>query len=231
MPSDTPSTPSTGNHGAGAGPSRGPLVRRDLGVVPYPEALELQHRLVAERKAGAIPDTLLLLEHPPVFTLGRRRSAAANVLFPGDTPVVQVERGGDVTWHGPGQLVGYPIVLLQPGEQDLHLVLRRLEDALIGLLADCGLPDAGRKEGHTGVWCRGRKLGSLGVAVSGWVTYHGFALNLDCDLAWFRRINPCGLDADVMASVASLGGTVPPPDVLRHLAHAHVARAFDRSPA
>ncbi len=229
MPWDTPSTPSTDS--AAGPPSRGPLLARDLGVVEYTQALELQRQLVAQRKAGDLDDTLLLLEHPPVFTLGRRRTAADNVLLPGDTPVVQVERGGDVTWHGPGQLVGYPIVLLQPGEQDLHLVLRRLEDALIALLGELDLPDAGRKEGHTGVWCRGRKLVSLGVAVSGWVTFHGFALNVDCDLGWFRRINPCGLDSDVMGSVASLGGRVPSRDELLRLAHVHVARAFERTPA
>ena len=162
------------------------LVVRELGRVDYLEALALQRRLVEQRARGEIADTLLLLEHPPVFTLGRRRDAAANVLDPGDAPVVEVERGGDVTWHGPGQLVGYPILALDEGERDLHQVLRRLEAALIAVLAACGL-EGGRREGYTGVWCGGAKVASLGIAVRSWVTYHGFALNVDCDLGMTGR--------------------------------------------
>src|SRR5512143_2535415 len=115
------------------------MLVRDLGVAPYDTTLALQHELVAARQADAIPDTLLLVTHPPVITLGRRRESAAHVLAPGATPVVQVERGGDVTWHGPGQLVGYPIFLLGEHERDVHAVLRRLEEAFIGLLGDLGL--------------------------------------------------------------------------------------------
>jgi lipoate-protein ligase B len=200
---------------------------RRLGRVPYGEALELQRRLVRERLADAVPDTLLLLEHDPVFTLGRRHAASANVLAPGDTPVVQVERGGDVTWHGPGQLVGYPVLKLGAGEQDIHLPLRRLERALIEVLARCGLQGE-LKPGHTGVWCCGKKLGSLGIAVERWVTFHGFALNVDCDLGWFSRINPCGLSSELMGSIASLGGRVPCPEERDALAAEAVGRAFGR---
>lgn len=211
---------------------------RDLGRAPYEAALALQHQLVAERQAGAIPDTLLLVEHPPVITLGRGRASTAHVLAPGDTPVVQVERGGDATWHGPGQLVGYPIVLLGERERDVHLFLRRLEQAFIDLLIGLGL-DALRRPGHTGVWARARaadpgppsepkKLVSLGVAVHGWVTFHGFALNVDCELDAFTRIQPCGLEARVMGSLASLGAAVPPPAALREAVAAAIAAALGR---
>ncbi|MEZ4266923.1 MAG: lipoyl(octanoyl) transferase LipB [Myxococcota bacterium] len=204
---------------------------RDLGLCGYEEALAIQQALVAARQRGEGVDTLLFVEHPPVFTVGRRRTARANVLEAGDTPVVEVSRGGDVTWHGPGQLVGYPILALAPDERDLHRTLRRLEDAIIAALADV-LGAAGRRarrrEGYTGVWCDEKKIASLGVAVQGWVTFHGFALNVDPDLAWFQRINPCGLESQVMGSLASLGAPIPPAaDLRQHLAAA-VAHAFER---
>ncbi|MBD88990.1 MAG: octanoyltransferase [Deltaproteobacteria bacterium] len=202
-------------------------VRRE-GTLEYEAALALQHELVAMRQRGEGQDTLLLLEHPNVFTLGRRRTSEQNVLMPGDIPVVQVERGGDVTWHGPGQLVGYPILALEEEERDIHAVLRRLEDAMIAVLGRCGL-QAGRREKFTGVWCQGRKLVSLGVAVREWVTFHGFAINVDCGLDGFARINPCGLESQVMGSVESLGGTVPSPDELMEWAAIEVAAAFERS--
>lgn len=210
------------------------LTVRDLGRLPYDETLALQHALVAARREGQGDDTLLLVEHPPVITLGRRREASSHVLVPGATPVVQVERGGDVTWHGPGQLVGYPILALGEGERDVHAVLRRLEDAFIGLLRELGL-DALRRPGHTGVWVETgvrsahgslRKLVSLGIAVAGWVTFHGFALNVDCDLGEFARIQPCGLEAAVMGSLASCG--VAAPDDLRARVARAIAAAFSR---
>ena len=202
-------------------------VRRE-GTMEYEAALALQHELVAMRQRGEGEDTLLLLEHPNVFTLGRRRTSEQNVLLPGDIPVVQVERGGDVTWHGPGQLVGYPILALDDEERDIHAVLRRLEDAMIAVLGRCGL-QAGRREKFTGVWCQGRKLVSLGVAVREWVTFHGFAINVDCGLDGFARINPCGLESQVMGSIESLGGSVPSPDELMDWAEIEVAAAFERS--
>ena len=173
---------------------------------------------------------MLLLEHEPVFTLGRKRTSLANVLEAGDTPVVQVERGGDVTWHGPGQLVGYPIVALDDarGERDVHWVLRQIEEALIVSAERCGL-NATRRPKFTGVWAEGKKLASIGVAVRSWVTYHGFALNVNPDLSWFSRINPCGLEANVMASLASLGAELPDEETLRARVSRAVAEALGRA--
>jgi lipoyl(octanoyl) transferase len=206
---------------------RHPLDVRDIGRVSYDKCLELQRKLVEERKEGTIRDTLLLVEHDSVFTLGRRKTSPGNVVDAGDIPVVEVERGGDVTWHGPGQIVAYPIFRLREDERDLHKVLRKLEDALIRVLAVVGL-EGGRRENHTGVWCQGKKLVSVGVAVKGWVTYHGIALNVDCDLGVFERINPCGLDAEVMSSLTELGATRLPPEELRALVAMEIARSFGR---
>ncbi len=180
-----------------------PLEIRWLGRQPYQESWDLQHELVAAIAAGDAPDTLLLVEHDPVITLGRRRGAAENVFDAGGLPVVETERGGDVTYHGPGQLVGYPLLALGEGERDLHAYLRKLEGVLIAVLVARGLA-AGRLAGQTGVWVQDRKLASVGVAVRRWVTYHGFALNVSTDLAPFRRMNPCGLPASVMASMNDL---------------------------
>ena len=178
----------------------------DLGTREYREVWDLQRQLVAARQRDEIPDTLLLVEHPNVITLGRG-SHKENLIAPGDMPIFEIERGGDVTYHGPGQLVGYPIFLLREFERDLHVYLRNLEEALIQTVEELGLP-AGRRESWTGVWNRAadRKLASIGVAVKRWVTLHGFALNVATDLAHFAAINPCGLEATVMASVASLLG-------------------------
>jgi lipoyl(octanoyl) transferase len=178
----------------------------DVGLLEYREAWALQQRLVDERVADARPDTLVLCEHPHVFTLGRRAGARQNVIAPGDVPIVEVERGGDVTYHGPGQLVGYPIFKLAPAEQDLHQVLRGLEGALIRALARSVGLVAERRAGATGVWVRGKKVVSLGVAVRSWVTFHGFALNVSTDLAYFERIAPCGLKPEVMSSLTRLLG-------------------------
>jgi lipoate-protein ligase B len=174
----------------------------DLGRRGYEETLALQRRLLDERRAGDRPDTLILVEHDHVITLGRRQGARKNVLA-GGMPVVEVERGGDVTYHGPGQLVGYPILALDGAERDLHAYLRALEEALIRAAGDLGVA-AGRNPGWTGVWVGERKLASIGIAVRRWVTLHGFALNVSTDLARFAAINPCGLDAAVMTSLAEL---------------------------
>ena len=182
----------------------------DLGRREYGETWELQRRLVAERQRDEIPDTLVLAEHPDVITLGRG-THRDNLLETAGLPIFEIERGGDVTYHGPGQLVGYPIFLLRPGERDLHAYLRGLEEAIIGALGELGLP-GGRRTGWTGVWSTeepARKLASIGIAVKRWVTLHGFALNVSTDLSRFTAINPCGLDAAVMSSVsACLGRTV-----------------------
>jgi lipoyl(octanoyl) transferase len=175
----------------------------EAGVVPYAEALEWQRSLAQARIERRLPhDVLLLLEHPPVVTLGRS-SQAAHLLQTAGVDVFEVERGGDVTFHGPGQLVGYPILDLTGYKQDLHWYLRTLEQALIGALEILGIP-AQRNQGYTGVWTGGegpRKIASIGVHVKQWVTWHGFALNVSTDLAQFDRIVPCGIPGVVMTSI------------------------------
>ncbi len=177
----------------------------DRGVVPYVEALEYQRNLARDLIEGRLDhDLLVLLEHPPVVTLGRG-AHAENVLRDEGIDVVEVERGGDVTYHGPGQLVGYPIFDLKRYRQDLHWYLRTLEQALIKGLASLGIP-AERNAGYTGVWTKGRKIASIGVHVKQWVTWHGFALNVTTDLAAFDRIVPCGIPGVQMTSVQRESG-------------------------
>jgi len=179
------------------------------GRVPYDEALAWQRGLAQDRIAGRLAhDVLLLLEHPPVITLGRS-SHAENVLAPDaeGIAVFEIERGGDVTYHGPGQLVGYPILDLTHHRQDLHWYLRTLEQALIDALAQLGIP-AERNPGYTGVWTSAgkRKIASIGVHVKQWVTWHGFALNVTTDLSGFDRIVPCGISGVEMTSIEREGG-------------------------
>jgi lipoate-protein ligase B len=183
-----------------AAPSPARLI--DLGVRDYADVWAMQLALVKERQRDEIPDTLLLVEHPHVITAGRS-AKRDNLIDLGDTPLYEIERGGDVTYHGPGQLVGYPIFLLRDAERDLHVYLRNLEESIIRALAGFGLSGT-RKPGWTGVWnaVAERKLASIGVAVKRWVTLHGFALNVATDLGRFAAINPCGLDAAVMGSMA-----------------------------
>ena len=177
------------------------------GLVPYAQALQLQKSLESARQDGEAPDMLLLLEHPPVYTRGRRSEA-------GELPmgeewyraqgidVVQTDRGGRVTYHGPGQLVGYPIMSIKPFGDDVHQYIRRMERAIIASLADVGV-DAGVIEGLTGVWTREpRKIASIGVHISRGVTTHGFAINVNNDLQPFEWIVPCGIDNCRMTSVA-----------------------------
>lgn len=180
----------------------------DLGRRDYQETLELQRRRVEERIAGRVPDALLLVEHPHVITLGRRLASRTHVLRQ-DMPIVEVERGGDVTYHGPGQLVGYPVLALDGEERDLHAYLRRLEEGLIHVLRELGL-EGRRRPGWTGVWLGEAKVASIGIAVRRWVTFHGFALNVATDLSRFSSIQPCGLDWQVMTSLeAVLGHPLP----------------------
>jgi lipoyl(octanoyl) transferase len=184
-----------------------PIVVLDLGRRAYGEVLELQRTLARRRLAGEIADDLLLLvEHEPVVTLGRGTRAGSLPLPPAElarrgVEVVEVERGGDVTWHGPGQLVGYPILDLAQHRPDLHWYLRRLEASLIAALGRLEIP-AERNPGLTGVWTRGRKIASLGIHVKQWVTLHGFALNVTSELTGFDLIVPCGIQGVVMTSVA-----------------------------
>lgn len=177
-----------------------PLEVIEAGQVPYGKALEWQRELAHERLAGRLDhDILLLLEHPPVITLGRG-SHAEHLVNPDGIEVVEIERGGDVTFHGPGQLVGYPILDLKGYRQDLHWYLRTLEEALIAGLGELGLA-AERHPGYTGVWTRSRKIASIGVHVKQWVTWHGFALNVTTALGYFERIVPCGIPGVEMTSV------------------------------
>jgi lipoyl(octanoyl) transferase len=188
-----------------------------LGRVAYAEALELQQQLVARRRAGDVPDTLLLLEHPHVITLGTS-AHRDHVLIDGSEgallgiDVVETGRGGDVTYHGPGQLVGYPILDLKPDHCDLHRYVRTLEEILIRALASFGL-QAGRKAGLTGVWAGQGKVAAIGVRVSsGWITSHGFALNVTTDLAYFDSIVPCGIREFGVTSMERLLGRAPAMD-------------------
>ena len=173
----------------------------DPGRMEYGAALELQRFLAARRARGEIPDILILLEHDPVITLGRKTSPEN--FRPQDVPVFQVERGGDATYHGPGQLVGYPIVMLE--DHDVRRHVRIIEETLIGVTRRFGI-EGQRLEGHPGVWVQGKKLASVGVAVTNWVTYHGFALNVNTELSYFNLIRPCGLDPNTMTSMERLRG-------------------------
>lgn len=193
----------------------GPLEVRQLGSVDYQTAWQLQRELADARVAGG-PDTLLLLEHPSVYTAGRRTESHERPVD--DTPVVDVDRGGKITWHGPGQLVGYPIIgLTEP--LDVVNYVRRLEESLIAVCAGLGLP-AGRVDGRSGVWVPAgqgrpaRKVAAIGVRVARATTLHGFALNCDCDLGAFTTIVPCGIaDAGVTSLSAELGRRIGVDDV------------------
>ena len=195
----------------------------------YGAALELQQRLVAERKQGLIADQLLLLEHPHVITLGRNGRmenllAGDEVLRRAGISFYPTDRGGDVTYHGPGQLVGYPIVDLREWSRDVGAYVRALEQAIIDTLADFGIA-AGRIPKLTGVWVGEQKIAAIGVHISRWVTSHGFALNVTTDLSYFQYIVPCGLTKPV-TSMARLGAAVDLQEVSRSLAE-HFGRVFD----
>ena len=180
--------------------TRGTLEIARLGTVDYDSALALQDALVEARRDDLIGDTLLLLEHPHVFTLGRGADARHLLEARAGVPVFRVSRGGQVTYHGPGQLVGYPILKLQDGDRDIHLYLRRLEQTMIDALATLGIA-ARRRERLTGVWVGERKIGSIGVGMRRWITLHGFALNVCTDLDYFGAMVPCGIAGVEMTSV------------------------------
>jgi len=181
-----------------------------LGLVDYAAALELQRERVAQRKAGAIPDTLLLLEHPHVYTLGRN-ARQENILVSPEwlasrgAQVFHIDRGGDVTYHGPGQLVGYPILDLTQHRRDISWYMRSLEEVFIRAALDFGI-EAGRSPGAAGVWVGDDKLVAMGVHLSRWVTSHGFALNVNTNLRYFDSIVPCGLQGKGVTSLAKLLG-------------------------
>ena len=201
--------------------------------MPYDDALELQRSIARDRISGAVPqDVLLLLEHPPVVTLGRSSKekhlvASPEFLRNQGVELFEVERGGDVTFHGPGQLVGYPIVDLKRHRQDLHWYLRKLEEVLINTLADYGIRGE-RNLSFTGVWTRGKKIASIGVHARDWVTWHGFALNVTTDLSYFDLIVPCGINGVVMTSIArELGVEEISAQDVRDRVAAKFADAFD----
>jgi lipoyl(octanoyl) transferase len=209
---------------------------RRLGLVPYRKALDLQKALVDERRAGLIPDTLLLLEHPHVITLGvKLADARAHVVAAPETlrargvEVVETGRGGDVTYHGPGQLVAYPILDLKPDRQDVHQYVRDLEEVMIRLCAGYGVA-AGRVAGLSGAWVADRKIGAIGVRISRWITSHGLAFNVSTDLSFFGLIVPCGIaDRGVTSLEGELERAVPAGEVVDRFVDAF-AQVFDRRP-
>ena len=209
------------------------LAVRELGVVPYGEGLELQAELVTQRRAADIPDTLLLLEHPHVLTLGSSAEPAHVLADDAERERLGIElfesgRGGDVTYHGPGQLVVYPILDLKPDRKDLHRYLRDLETVLIAVASSFEV-SAERSEGLTGVWTEMGKLAAIGVRVSsGWITSHGLALNVSTDLDYFGTIVPCGIpDRDVTSLERELGRPVSVTDASKSLVE-HFADVFSR---
>ena len=210
------------------------LLVADLGVVPYGAALERQRGLAEDRIAGRLADDLLLLlEHPPVVTLGRGARVSSMPIAPEllrrrGIEVFDIERGGDVTYHGPGQLVGYPIFDLTQHRQDLHWFLRQIEEALIVALGRFGIPGE-RRESYTGVWTGGRKIASIGIHVRQWVTWHGFALNVTTDLTPFSLIVPCGIQDVVMTSIAQERGDAAAGRHLGREAREAVVEAFVRT--
>jgi len=210
---------------------------RKLGIVPYATASAMQRELVEERRAGRVPDLLLLLEHPHVITLGVKVEAARSHLLA--TPELlasrQVEvhesgRGGDITYHGPGQIVGYPILDLRPDRCDVHQYVRDLEEVMVRTAADFGL-QGGRIQGLTGAWVGADKLGAIGVRISRWITSHGFAFNVSTDLEFFRLIVPCGIASGGVTSLSrATGRRVSMDDAEASIAR-HFGEVFDRKVA
>ncbi len=220
-------------------PARQLEVRR-LGIVPYEQGLALQRSLVEERRAGHIPDLLLLLEHPHVITLGvKLAEARSHLLATRDAlerdgvGVFESGRGGDITYHGPGQLVGYPILDLRPERCDVHKYVRDLEEVMIRAAADFGV-SAGRVAGLTGAWVGADKVGAIGVRISRWITSHGFAFNVTTNLDYFNLIVPCGITSGGVTSLAKLTGrtialTDPQSSVVRHFCAVFDCEAVNRA--
>ena len=213
-----------------------PLEVRRLGIVPYGEALALQRSLVEERRAERVPDLLLLLQHPPVITFGVKGDGGrSNVVVAGarlaelGIEVSETGRGGDVTYHGPGQIVGYPIVDLKPDRCDVHRYVRDLEEMMIRVSADYGVT-AGRIRGLTGAWVGDEKIGAIGVRISRWITSHGFAFNVNTNLQHFQLIVPCGIaDHGVTSLEKEAGRPVAISEVEKRVVH-HFAAVFAREP-
>jgi lipoyl(octanoyl) transferase len=206
---------------------------RKLGLTPYAEALVLQEELVARRKRDEIPDQLLLLEHPHVITLGRA-ATRANVLADDATrarlgvELFETGRGGDVTYHGPGQLVGYPIVKLPPGHQDIRRYVRNIQEVLIRAARDFGVEAEPRGGDFVGVWVGAEKLAAIGVRISRWVTMHGFAFNVATDLNYFQLIIPCGIRGHGVTSLQKLLGRPVEMGAVVESVTRHFGEVFDR---
>ncbi len=208
---------------------------RHLGVVPYAEAAEMQRGLVEDRRARRVPDLLLLLEHPHVITIGAKRdSGRANLIA---TPELLAERrvelhesgrGGDITYHGPGQIVGYPILDLKPDRCDVHKYVRDLEEVMIRAAGEFGVT-AGRIQGLTGAWVGADKLGAIGVRISRWITSHGFAFNVMTDLEYFKLIVPCGITGGGVTSLARAAGRAIDPADASAAIVTHFCDVFDRA--
>lgn len=211
-----------------------PLEVRRLGLVPYADGLELQRRLVEERKADRIPDTLLLLQHPHVLTIGVKKDGRSHILAPAErlsslgVEVFETGRGGDVTYHGPGQLVGYPILDLNPDRRDVHKYVRDLEEVMIRVCADYGVA-AGRVQGMSGAWIRDEKIGAIGVRISRWITSHGFAFNVATDISFFNLIVPCGIADKGVTSLAAKIGRVPEMAEVEDRFVTHLSAVFGRT--
>ena len=206
---------------------------RRLGLVPYADGLELQRALVEDRKADRIPDTLLLLQHPHVVTIGVKKDGRAHILATPDqlasrgVEVFETGRGGDVTYHGPGQIVGYPIIDLNPDRRDVHRYVRDLEEVMIGVCADYGVT-AHRIKGFSGAWIDDSKIGAIGVRISRWITSHGFAFNVTTDVEFFDLIVPCGIADRGVTSLARAIGRAPDMPEIEDCFVDHFARVFER---
>ena len=207
---------------------------RRLGIVPYDEALRMQRALVEERRAERVPDLLLLLQHPAVITLGVKGDGGRSNIVAADErlsalgiEVAETGRGGDVTYHGPGQIVGYPIVDLRPDRCDVHRYVRDLEEVMIRVCADYAVA-AARIQGLTGVWVGSEKIGAIGVRISRWITSHGFAFNVSTDLRHFQLIVPCGIADRGVTSLAGVTGRAIPTEEVEDRLVANFAAVFDR---
>jgi lipoyl(octanoyl) transferase len=207
---------------------------RRLGLVPYAESLELQRALVEDRKAGRIPDTLLLLQHPHVVTIGVKKDGRSHIIATPEqlssrgVEVFETGRGGDVTYHGPGQLVGYPILDLNPDRRDVHRYVRDLEEVMIRVCAGYGIA-ADRIKGLSGTWIGDEKIGAIGVRISRWVTSHGFAFNVTTDVEFFNLIVPCGIADRGVTSLAAQLGRVPDMTEVEDRFEEQFATVFERT--
>ena len=212
-----------------------PLEVRRLGLVPYAAGLELQRALVEDRRANRIPDTLLLLQHPHVVTIGVKKDGRRHIVATPEqlsargVEVFETGRGGDVTYHGPGQIVGYPILDLNPDRRDVHKYVRDLEEVMIRVCADYGV-GAGRIKGLSGTWIHDAKVGAIGVRISRWITSHGFAFNVTTDVDFFNLIVPCGIADRGVTSLAKEIGRVPPLTEVEDGVVEHFGAVFERTP-